>query len=252
MGLFASIFPIGGIVGPILGGVFVTYWSWRGIFLVNIPIGIALICLGFVVIPDIARRPDRHLDIRGVVLLGSTLLSAMLGIAYLGGADGSALSADFIVPECVAVAAGVAFVRHTARAVSPFISLRFLTGRGFGVMNLLNFLYGSTVLGFAAADPAVRRGAVRASRARGRHAADRPRSRHDRHRRPVRLPAAPDRLPVADQRRLRLVRLRSHRHGHESARAIRLFLAGRGDLRLRRRHGHLDAGFEQRDAAARA
>lgn len=37
VGLFTSIFPIGGIVGPVLGGVFVTYWSWRGIFLVNVP-----------------------------------------------------------------------------------------------------------------------------------------------------------------------------------------------------------------------
>src|ERR1700712_1627595 len=35
IGFFASIFPIGGIVGPILGGGFVTYWAWRGVFLVN-------------------------------------------------------------------------------------------------------------------------------------------------------------------------------------------------------------------------
>ena len=43
IGMFTSIFPIGGIVGPILGGIFVTYWSWRGIFLVNVPIGILLV-----------------------------------------------------------------------------------------------------------------------------------------------------------------------------------------------------------------
>ena len=149
VGLFSSIFPIGGIVGPVLGGIFVTYWSWRGIFLVNIPIGIALIGLAVIFIPEIARRPDRNLDVRGVVLLGLTLLPAMLGIAYLGGAGGSPVSAYFLIPELVAVAAGTAFVRHASRAESPFISLRFLTGRGFGVMNLLNFLYGCTVLGFA-------------------------------------------------------------------------------------------------------
>ena len=126
-----------------------TYWSWRGIFLVNIPIGIVLVVLGAIVIPNIARRPDRHLDIRGVVLLGATLLSAMLGIGYLGGARSDPLSAYFLVPECLAIAAAIAFVRHSARAESPFISLRFLTGRGFGVMNLINFLYGSAVLGFA-------------------------------------------------------------------------------------------------------
>jgi EmrB/QacA subfamily drug resistance transporter len=149
VGLFASIFPMGGLIGPVLGGVFVTYWSWRGIFLVNIPIGIVLVVLGAIVIPDIARRPDRHLDIRGVVLLGTLLLSAMLGIGYLGGASSTPLSPYFLLPESVAAVAAVTFVRHSSRARSPFISARLLTGRGFGVMNLLNFLYGSAVLGFA-------------------------------------------------------------------------------------------------------
>jgi EmrB/QacA subfamily drug resistance transporter len=149
VGLFSSIFPIGGIIGPVLGGVFVTYWSWRGIFLVNVPIGIVLLALGTLIIPAIPRRPDRHLDIRGVALLGGTLLPAMLGIAYLGGSNGHVASPEFLVPECAAVVACVFFLRHTARAPSPFISLRFITGRGFGIMNLLNFLYGSAVLGFA-------------------------------------------------------------------------------------------------------
>ena len=45
LGMFTSIFPIGGIVGPIIGGVFVAWWSWRGIFLVNVPIGIVLLVL---------------------------------------------------------------------------------------------------------------------------------------------------------------------------------------------------------------
>jgi EmrB/QacA subfamily drug resistance transporter len=149
VGLFASIFPIGGMIGPVLGGLFVTYWSWRGIFLVNVPIGLVLLALGTVFIPQIARRPDRHLDIRGIILLGGTLLSAMLGVAYLGAADGAALSLRFIGPECVAVAGAAVFLRHTARAASPFISIRHRAGRGFGVMNLLNFLYGSAALGFA-------------------------------------------------------------------------------------------------------
>jgi EmrB/QacA subfamily drug resistance transporter len=149
VGLFSSIFPIGGIVGPLLGGLFVTYWSWRGIFFVNIPVGIVLLSLGAALIPDIARRPEAHLDIRGVVLLGGTLLPAMLGVGYLGGAGGDPLSVYFLVPECLAAVCAVAFVRHSARAESPFISLRFLSGRGFGVMNLLNFLYGGAVLGFA-------------------------------------------------------------------------------------------------------
>src|SRR6185436_17776404 len=40
IGMFTSIFPIGGILGPIIGSIIVTYWSWREIFIVNVPIGI--------------------------------------------------------------------------------------------------------------------------------------------------------------------------------------------------------------------
>jgi MFS family permease len=181
LGLFSSIFPIGGIIGPVLGGLFVTYWTWRGIFLVNVPTGILLLTLGAIFIPASPRKPDQTLDVRGVLLLGATLLSGMFGIAYLGGAPGaglgagqhgaglgagqhggagqhvvahtSPLSPEFLIPEAVAIVALVAFIRHSARSSSPFIPFRFLTGRGFGVMNLLNFLFGSSALGFAALVP---------------------------------------------------------------------------------------------------
>src|SRR6185437_6679489 len=140
VGLFASVFPLGGIIGPVLGGLFVTYWSWRGIFLVNVPLGI---------IPASSWRRDQRLDLRGVVLLGATLLAAMFGVAILG--DGqSPTDPVFLVLEAVAVVGLVLFARHTARSAAPFISAEFLVGRGFGVMNLINFLFGASVLGFAA------------------------------------------------------------------------------------------------------
>ena len=60
LGLFSSIFPIGAIIGPILGGVFVTYWSWRGIFLVNVPIGIAVIALMRRFVPENAVGTRRQ------------------------------------------------------------------------------------------------------------------------------------------------------------------------------------------------
>jgi EmrB/QacA subfamily drug resistance transporter len=152
VGLFSSIYPVGGIIGPVLGGLFVTYWSWRGIFLVNVPIGIALIVLGTIFIPVGARTRDQRLDLPSVFLLGATLLPAMFGIAWLGSGS-SVTDPAFLVPEGAAVVALVAFVRHSARAPSPFIRIRYLAGHGFGVMNLLNFLYGSSVLGFGALIP---------------------------------------------------------------------------------------------------
>jgi EmrB/QacA subfamily drug resistance transporter len=152
VGLFSSVFPIGAIIGPILGGVFVTYWSWRGIFLVNVPIGLALVTLGYLFIPASARRREQRLDVRGVALLGTTLLAAMFGITSLGSGRSPADPA-FLGAECVAAVALIFFARHTVRAKSPFISARSLVGRGFGVMNLINFLYGGSALGLGALVP---------------------------------------------------------------------------------------------------
>jgi MFS family permease len=58
-----------------------------------------------------------------------------------------------VVPELVGVAAVVAFVRHARRAPAPFIPIRLLAHSGFGIMNLINFLFGCAALGFGALVP---------------------------------------------------------------------------------------------------
>jgi EmrB/QacA subfamily drug resistance transporter len=154
LGMFTSIFPIGGIVGPIIGGVFVAVWSWRGIFLVNVPIGIVLIVLAAKFIPaGETKRMTSRIDLRGIGLLGLLILSGMFGITYLGSGAATFYSPVFLLAEAVAVAAGVLFVRHSKHHTSPFVPYRLLRGRGFGVMNLINLIYGAAALGFAALVP---------------------------------------------------------------------------------------------------
>src|SRR6201999_1257362 len=60
---------------------------------------------------------------------------------------------NFILPELVAVLGIWLFIRHANRAENSFISTRLLFGRGFGTMNVLNFLTGASALGFAALVP---------------------------------------------------------------------------------------------------
>ncbi len=87
VGMLSSIFPIGAIVGPILGGTFVTYCSWRGIFLVNIPIGGILLVLAVLIIPGSAKRAEHSFDIIGVTELGrdcSAFFSASASLARAG------------------------------------------------------------------------------------------------------------------------------------------------------------------------
>jgi EmrB/QacA subfamily drug resistance transporter len=156
VGLFGSIFPIGSMIGPIFGGLFVSYWSWRGIFFVNVPIGILLIifCLRYV-----PRDPDREggarraLDLTGMVLLGVGALALMLGISYLGEAGASAASPLFVVPVLAGLLGLALFGRHIRRVQDPFIAPRLIAGRGFGAVNVINILYGGGVAGMLALVP---------------------------------------------------------------------------------------------------
>ena len=156
VGLFTSIFPIGAIIGPVLGGFFVTYWSWRGIFFVNVPIGAVLIALSMKYVPtDLPRATTRRrpLDAFGMALLGTGLLTAMLGISYLGEASARVWTVTFLGPEAVAAVTLALFVWHVRRTKTPFIPPRLLYGHGFGVMNLINFLYGAAAFGLGALVP---------------------------------------------------------------------------------------------------
>ena len=152
LGLFTSIFSIGGVTGPIVGGFIVTYWSWRGIFFVNIPFSIVMIALAAVFLPSGTRQRGTRLDIWGAATLACFLLGAMFSITELG--DGaSALSASFLAPLAGALVAVTLFIRHSRRAEAPFVPARLLVGHGFGTMNLVNFLFGAFAIGTSALLP---------------------------------------------------------------------------------------------------
>lgn len=143
VGIFGSAFTTGALIGPLLGGLIVASWSWRGVFLVNVPLGIALIPLCLRYVPaDGPRQPGQRtsLDIPGVVLLGSGLLAAMIGLAYLGDTPpGWALPCG--VALAVSVIALAAFTWHVERVRDPLIPPRLIHGRGFGAVNLICVVY---------------------------------------------------------------------------------------------------------------
>jgi EmrB/QacA subfamily drug resistance transporter len=150
VGMFTSIFPIGTIVGPILGGILVTWLGWRAIFLVNVPIGVILFVLATKLIAESPRKPAGRIDFVGLVLLASLMLSTMYGLTNL---DRGLWSPWFLVPEACAVGSAALFVRHTMRHRAPFIPIRFLRGKSFAVMNVLNLLFGGAAIGFGALVP---------------------------------------------------------------------------------------------------
>ncbi|HUZ01367.1 MAG TPA: MFS transporter, partial [Thermomicrobiaceae bacterium] len=66
IGLFGSVFPLGGIIGPNLGGWVIDHFGWRAIFSVNLPIGVVLLFLGVFLLPKGGRvHTARSIDLIG-------------------------------------------------------------------------------------------------------------------------------------------------------------------------------------------
>jgi len=153
IGLFGTIASGGQVIGPVVGGLFVGYLSWRWIFFVNVPIGIVLLAALVKFVPDSPRTARTRTDVRGLMLMGLFILAANFGITSIGNRDTAIYDPVFLVPEAVALVALGMFIRHTRRSAEPFIPMRLLRARGFAVMNSLNLLWGVVGFGLASLAP---------------------------------------------------------------------------------------------------
>jgi len=153
IGAISSIAPIGQITGPVVGGFITQYWIWRGIFFVNIPIGIALFFLAMHFIPTTKPREREYLDFLGIGLLALTIVTGMIAMTMMGEKGMTPYNVRVVLPACAAFILGWYFMRHTRRAATPFIPPRFIYGQNFALMNVMNFFYGTALVGFATLVP---------------------------------------------------------------------------------------------------
>ena len=114
------------ILGPILGGWLIDDFSWRWIFLINVPIGIVAIVLAQLVLERDRPQPAHKLDWRGMALLSPGLTLLIFGLAESNGSDGFAASKSWL-PIAVGAALIVGFFRHSWRAEEPLIDIRTFT-----------------------------------------------------------------------------------------------------------------------------
>ncbi len=76
-------YSLGAVLGIVLGGLIVTFISWRWIFWINVPIGIAAVLLALRVLHDTGRRQQRRLDLTGMVLAGLGLFGILWAVTNL-------------------------------------------------------------------------------------------------------------------------------------------------------------------------
>jgi EmrB/QacA subfamily drug resistance transporter len=135
LSLASFIWGAASIMGPTLGGFIVSYFSWRWIFYINIPLGIlSLFGIGLFLVDIREKRKVIHLDFAGVATLTGLILS-LLSLFIVGGRKAAWTSPQLIVLALTTAAFGIAFYLAEKRAKDPILDLAFFRHRGFAFGN---------------------------------------------------------------------------------------------------------------------
>ena len=137
IGLWSGVSGLGLAAGPLVGGAIVNGWTWNAVFWLNVPIGLALLVLGRLRLPE-TRGARQHLDLPGAALVGAGLLALVYGLIRgntLGWGSAGIVGA---------LAGGLlllgAFIWRERVAAAPMLDLRLFAARGFAVANAIGFL----------------------------------------------------------------------------------------------------------------
>jgi EmrB/QacA subfamily drug resistance transporter len=137
---------LGPIIGPILGGWLVADVSWRWIFFINVPIGIAALFLAARILPRDVPQKEQRLDFVDLLLLSPGLALVIYGLAETNAAGGFG-SARVLIPLLMGLALLGIFVRHALGARDPLIDLRLFKNRTFATSSTTLILVAISVFG---------------------------------------------------------------------------------------------------------
>jgi EmrB/QacA subfamily drug resistance transporter len=141
LGAWSAVAGLGGACGVVLGGVLTSYLSWRWVFYVNIPIGIAAGVAAALILPESRRQDDPpRLDIRGAILATSGL--ALLVYAIVGTDTHPWTSARTLGLLAVSLGLLALFVFTQTRVTNPLLPMSLFRSRSVTAANIVMLLLG--------------------------------------------------------------------------------------------------------------
>mgnify|MGYP000088032920 CR=1 FL=1 len=144
MGVFGFVMAGGGSIGVLLGGLLTDALSWHWIFLVNLPVGVAVAALTLILLPaDEAVGDGGRLDVAGAVTVTLSLLLAVYAVV-----DGE--QAGWMSLQTLGLLAGaalllVAFVMIEARTSHPLVPLRLFRLRRLVTANVVGVMWSTAM-----------------------------------------------------------------------------------------------------------
>ncbi len=148
-GIWGAVAGIAAVLGPTLGGFIVTYWNWRGIFYVNLPVGILALLGAFLIVPDL--RPGRRhgLDQVGVLLASLGLFGIVFGLIEGQRYNWGTIFGWVTIPEIIGagIAVFIAFVIWERFQPEPLVPLSLFSDRNYSLMNWISAAMSFGMLG---------------------------------------------------------------------------------------------------------
>ncbi|MFT3951264.1 MAG: MFS transporter [Oscillospiraceae bacterium] len=150
LGLIGTMVALGSLTGPSLGGLLLAMFSWKAIFLINIPIGLLGCVFAVLILPESARSvSDKAFDFTGFGILAATLSAFFLGLLFT---QEGKLPTYMLLPSVLVFAAGLTlFIRKEKRTENPLISLGLFKSPVFStglLAALFSFIVISSILLF--------------------------------------------------------------------------------------------------------
>ena len=130
IGIVLGFAAIGTAIGPFIGGAFSEYWTWRGVFLINVPFCITAIALMLRFVEESRdAAADRHIDVLGVVTITGGLVC--ISLAFDRGEAWGWLSPATLGTLIGGVGLIGAFIGIESRVRSPLVDLGLFRNRVF-------------------------------------------------------------------------------------------------------------------------
>ena len=152
MGVLSVPTVIAPVIGPTLGGILLESLGWQWIFLINVPIGVAALAIGYRVLPRDEAEEAGRLDVLGLVLAAGGTVALIYGLSEsarlgtLGGIESGGAIA-------IGLAMLAAFVAESMRSSAPLLNLRLFRNKGYAAVTLASLTSGAAMFASMVVSP---------------------------------------------------------------------------------------------------
>jgi DHA2 family multidrug resistance protein-like MFS transporter len=143
--IWISAFSAGSAIGPVVGGILLENFWWGSVFLVSLPVMIALLVLGPIVLPEYKDPDAGRLDLTSAGMSIVSVLAVIFGLKEIASHGLGPMPIAFVI---VGVIVGIVFVRRQLRLPDPMLDVRLFRIPTFRAALTINFLTVLVAVGY--------------------------------------------------------------------------------------------------------